>query len=189
MTPQIKIFFLNYLNLIINYNQLTITSTLIINKLIGNQCKNNKRNSEQLIHKNLKIPENTCPCCLKEYKYKEYAALKKDINEIDKIVNQDQLTKLFNNIISLIKLIEGGAAILQEHNKNHQMANLGKKFNIPLFKNKLRLPVRSYNKLTKQNNPEEHNPWEIIIIKAPSIPQKFIVINPPNTNLIWATEE
>lgn len=74
------------------------------------------------------------------------------------MVNHDQLIILFKSIISLTKLIEGGAAILQEHNKNHQIANLGKKFNIPLFNNNLRLPTRSYNKFTKQNKPEEQRP-------------------------------
>jgi hypothetical protein len=72
--------------------------------------------------------------------------------------NQHHLIILFNNIISLIKLIEGGAAILQAQNKNHHKLNLGKKFNNPLFKIMLRLPTRSYIKFTKQKSPEEHNP-------------------------------
>ncbi|MEQ5162538.1 hypothetical protein ABN196_18030, partial [Proteus terrae] len=60
------------------------------------------------------------------------------------------------------KLIVGGAAILAELNKNHHNAILGIKFKNPLLINILRLPLRSYIILAKQNNPEEHNPWAII---------------------------
>jgi hypothetical protein len=52
----------------------------------------------------------------------------------------------------------GGAAIFLEHSKNHHIDILGKKFIIPLLIIKLRLPNRSYNKLTKKNNPDEHKP-------------------------------
>lgn len=46
-------------------------------------------------------------------------------------------------MISPNKLNEGGAAILEEHNKNHHKDILGIKLIKPLFKNKLRLPKRS----------------------------------------------
>lgn len=65
---------------------------------------------------------------------------------------------LLINIISPNKLKEGGAAILEEHKRNHQRDILGIILIRPLFKNKLRLPKRSYVILARQNNPDEHKP-------------------------------
>ena len=48
-----------------------------------------------------------------------------------------------NKLISPNKLIEGGAAILHDLNRNHHKAILGIKFIKPLLINKLRLPNRS----------------------------------------------
>lgn len=52
-------------------------------------------------------------------------------------------TRLLISIISPRRLNEGGAAILEEQNKNHHKESLGIKLINPLFKNKLRLPKRS----------------------------------------------
>jgi len=68
---------------------------------------------------------------------------KKEVNINKKIVNNPQETILLISIISPSKLKEGGAAILEEHNKNHHKEKLGIKLIKPLFKNKLRLPRRS----------------------------------------------
>ena len=70
-------------------------------------------------------------------------SLKKDNKDKVIIVTQDQLTILFNKQISPNKFNVGGAAILEEHSKNHHKDNLGIKFNNPLLINKLRLPIRS----------------------------------------------
>lgn len=53
------------------------------------------------------------------------------------------LTNLLINIISPNKFKEGGAAILDDLNKNHHIDILGIKLIKPLFKNNLRLIVRS----------------------------------------------
>lgn len=100
-------------------------------------------NSRILLFEYEYIKENKFPCCLKENKYKQYLALKKEknINIINIIF--DQFKILFNNPISLNKFSEGGADIFLEHNKNHHIDILGIKFNIPLLIIKLRLLDRS----------------------------------------------
>lgn len=70
---------------------------------------------------------------------------------------------LLINLISANKFKEIGDDILLIINKNHHKANLGIKFIIPLLTNILRLLKRSYEILAKQNKPEEHKPWAIII--------------------------
>lgn len=59
------------------------------------------------------------------------------------MVNHDQPTKLFNNLISPNKFNEGGAAILQDLNKNHHIVILGINLIKPLLINNLRLLKRS----------------------------------------------
>jgi len=62
------------------------------------------------------------------------------------------------NLISEIKFKDNGDDIFLEDNKNHHIAIEGIKFINPLLINKLRLIIRSYEILAKQNNPEEHKP-------------------------------
>lgn len=57
--------------------------------------------------------------------------------------HQDQETKLLNKPISPKRLREGGAAILQDLNKNHHIAILGIKLIKPLLIKRLRLLNRS----------------------------------------------
>jgi len=65
---------------------------------------------------------------------------------------------LVNNIISLNKLIEGGAAIFIILNKNHNIDIDGIIDNIPLVKNILREWVTSYIIFAIENIAEETKP-------------------------------
>lgn len=96
---------------------------------------------------------------------------------------------LLISIISPNKLKEGGAAMLEDLNKNHHKVILGIKLISPLFKKSLRLPRRSYEIFERQNKPEEQRPCEIIITKAPRYPQLFKVLIPPKTIPMWDTDE
>lgn len=127
-------------------------------KLRGTQCKDKTRYSRTLPEQHENIDLKNFPCCLIEYIYKVYAALKKDKSPIANILILDHLTTLIIKLISPNKFKVGGAAILPALNKNHHSAILGIKFNNPFLINKLREPTRSYAMFAKQNNPEEHNP-------------------------------
>lgn len=73
-------------------------------------------------------------------------------------------------IISLSRLIEGGAAILQQIMKNHHIDIIGIRLRIPFVRIKLRVWVDSYVILARQNSAEELNAWAIIIVIPPNIP-------------------
>jgi len=96
---------------------------------------------------------------------------------------------LLIKIISPIKLIEGGAAMLQILSRNHQSAMEGMIWISPLQINILREPVRSNTILVRQNIPEEHNPWAIIKVKLPASPDALPTIKPAITKLMCATDE
>lgn len=87
------------------------------------------------------------------------------------MLNLFQPTNLLINIISPNKFNEGGAAILDLLSKNHHKLIEGIKLISPLFKNNLRLLIRSYEILAKQKSPEEQRPCANIITNAPHIPQ------------------
>ena len=74
-------------------------------------------------------------------------ALNKDVDIID-----------VSRIISLIRLIEGGAAIFQAVNRNHHIAKSGLIVIMPFVKYMLRVAVISYVMLAKMNKPDEHRP-------------------------------
>lgn len=74
------------------------------------------------------------------------------------IIVIDQLSITFIIVISAIKLREGGAAIFLILSKNHHKVILGKMFISPRLISNLRLPVRSYTMLARQNKPEEAKP-------------------------------
>lgn len=118
-----------------------------------------------------------------------YLALKKDKSLIPKIEIFLHLTTVKISIISPAKLREGGLAIFLTLSKNHHRPILGMKDSNPLFTISLRLPVRSYTILAKQNNPEEHKPCPTIKITQPARPHQLKIIIPHNTSLIWTTEE
>lgn len=91
--------------------------------------------------------------------------------------------------ISLIKFDEGGAAILQMMNINHQPVRIGAKYKIPLVKNSLRVLNFSYVILAKMNKAEDENPWAIIIVTAPYIPNLVEEVTPAINSPIWPTDE
>lgn len=105
------------------------------------------------------------------YKFNEYAAAKKlmIIIKIDVII--DLLIIAVSKIISLSKLIDGGAAIFHAEKINHHIDKIGRADIIPFVKYMLRVCVISYVILAKINNADEHKPWAIIIIKPPHIAQ------------------
>jgi hypothetical protein len=96
---------------------------------------------------------------------------------------------LLMRIISLNRLIEGGAAILQIHNKNHHSAIDGIICINPLHNNILRDEVRSKTMLVRQNIPDEQSPWAIIRAKHPVAPVFLPAITPEITKLICAIDE
>lgn len=85
------------------------------------------------------------------------------------MVDLDRIDEI--NIISLNKLIDGGAAIFAAVNKNHHIDIIGLRHNKPLVRNNLRVWVTSYDKFAKINNADDLRPWAIIMIRAPIIPQ------------------
>ena len=93
------------------------------------------------------------------------------------------------NMISLIKLIEGGAAILVILKMNHHKAINGNTLKRPLVRKSLRVDVNSYVLFAMANIAEEHRPWAIIIAKAPWAPQEDPVISPAVINPMCPTDE
>jgi hypothetical protein len=63
-----------------------------------------------------------CPCWVEANRNSVNAALIKDIIIRGTMVNNLQDTILLINKISLSRLIDGGAAILQIHSRNHHRA-------------------------------------------------------------------
>jgi len=85
----------------------------------------------------------TCPCCVAEYIWREYAAVKNLISEIkiNAIVDFDIIDVI--SIISLSRLIDGGAAILAHVKRNHHNVIIGATAISPLVRNILRVCVSS----------------------------------------------
>lgn len=92
-------------------------------------------------------------------------------------------------VISLSKLIDGGAAMFAAVNRNHHIVIIGLIVMRPLVKNMLRVWVISYDKFAIINKAEELRPWATIIIKLPVIPQDELDSMPVNIKPIWPTEE
>lgn len=88
------------------------------------------------------------------------------------------------SIISLIRLIDGGAAMFAAERRNHNIVIDGKMFSIPLVKKILRVWVASYVILATANRPEEESPCAIIIISAPCQAHLLFVIIPAVINPI-----
>lgn len=92
------------------------------------------------------------------------------------------------SMISLMRLIEGGAAIFAAESRNQSIVMEGKMFNIPLVKKILRVWVASYVMLATANRPEEESPCAIIIISAPCQAHLLFVIIPAVISPMCLTE-
>lgn len=93
------------------------------------------------------------------------------------------------NMISLSRLIVGGAAILALISRNHIRVRFGAIINRPFVRIILRVWFISYVIFAKQNIPEDTIPWAIIISSAPIIPQFVSDITPVIRIPICPTEE
>lgn len=129
------------------------------------------------------------PCCVEVYKIREYAAAINLENANGIARNPDMLRPLEINIISPIRLIEGGAAIFAADSVNHIIVISGNRFRSPLVKNKLRVWVASYVLFARENIAEEHRPWAIIIVRAALHPHRLFDIAPIITRPMCPTEE
>lgn len=117
------------------------------------------------------------PCCVEAYKFSEYAAARNLMIMIRIEVIVDFLRIAVRRIISLNKLIDGGAAIFHAEKINHHIVRIGSVVIIPFVRYILRVWVISYVMLAKINKADEHNPWAIIIISPPHIAQlEFVKI-------------
>lgn len=79
------------------------------------------------------------PCCVEEYMFKEYAAAK-NLIIIRKIADKVELDRTEAiKIISLIRLIDGGAAMFHAVNRNHHIVRVGQIVISPFVKYILRV--------------------------------------------------
>jgi hypothetical protein len=85
------------------------------------------------------VNDGRWPCCVEAYIFREYAAARNlmIIIRIAEIV--DFLKIAVRRIISLIKLMDGGAAIFHAEKINHHIDKIGKDDIIPLVRNILRV--------------------------------------------------
>lgn len=98
----------------------------------------------------------------------EYAPAKNlDINKMI-LENFDVKRMDANRVISAIRLMVGGPAMLATVKKNHINVINGNIDCNPFVRNRLRVCVDSYIELAMANRPEDLKPWAIIIIRAPS---------------------
>ena len=98
------------------------------------------------------------PCWVDAYIFREQPAAKNLIIMINTEVIIDFLRIAVSKIISLNKLIDGGAAIFHAENINHHIVKIGKDVIIPLVRNMLRVYVISQVKFAKINRADEHSP-------------------------------
>lgn len=90
---------------------------------------------------------------------------------------------------SPIKLGSGGRARFARFMINHQVAVSGRSSCIPRASTMVRLWVRSYVVLARQNRADDTRPWAIIKIIAPVKPHGVWIKIPPATNPMWLTDE
>lgn len=86
-------------------------------------------------------------------------------------------------------MIDGGAAILAQIRRNHHNEINGSMLHNPLVRAMLRVFVNSYVIFAMQNNPEETNPWAIIMANAPINPIFVLDKTPAIIRPICPTEE
>ena len=86
-------------------------------------------------------------------------------------------------------MIEGGAAILAQINRNHHREIKGNILHSPLVNAILRVPVNSYVIFAMQNNPDDTSPCAIIIARAPISPILVLERMPAIIKPMWPTDE
>lgn len=105
-------------------------------------------------------------------------------NPVSRMVHGDQLNRVVMIISSPIRLGRGGSARFARLAMNHQTAVSGKITCNPRARIIVRLWVRSYAVLARQNSAEDTNPWAIIRMIAPENPQGVWIRIPPATRPI-----
>lgn len=133
--------------------------------------------------------EGMWPCWVEAYRFSEYAAARNLIIIIRGAVIEDFLKIAVNKMISLSKLIDGGAAIFHAEKINHHIVIIGRAVIIPLVKNILRVWVTSYVRLAKIKSADEQSPWAIMIINPPHIAQFEFVKILANISPMCPTDE
>lgn len=93
------------------------------------------------------------------------------------------------NIISLRRLIVGGAAMFAHEKRNHHNDKIGAVIRIPPVNTTLRVCVVSYVMFARQNIAEDTRPWAIIIARPPYIPNEVLDITPATISPICPTDE
>lgn len=121
--------------------------------------------------------------------WREYIAVKNLTNPSKGIKYIDLLSAAVIRVISLSRLIDGGAAIFAAVNKNHHIDIIGLMVINPLVKNILRVWVISYDRFAIINRAEDLRPWATIIISAPVIPQEVLDSIPVNISPMCPTDE
>lgn len=121
--------------------------------------------------------------------WREYIAVRKLTSAKRGINIIDFVSVVVIKVISLSKLIDGGAAMLAAVNKNHHIVIIGLIVMRPLVRNILRVWVISYDKFAIINRAEELSPWATIIIKLPVIPHDELDNIPVSIKPIWPTDE
>ena len=92
-------------------------------------------------------------------------------------------------VISLRRLIDGGAAMFAAVNRNHHIVIIGLIVIRPLVRNILRVWVISYERFAMINRAEDLSPCATIIINLPVIPQEELDSIPVNIRPMWPTDE
>ena len=91
--------------------------------------------------------------------------------------------------ISPIKFGEGGNPNFAAHIKSHHSVLRGRRNFRPRVMASVRVPLRSYTVLARENKAEETSPWAIINISAPFIPHFVSEKIAAATMLMCPTEE
>jgi len=116
-------------------------------------------------------------------------AVKKLTNARSGVNIIDFVSVVVIKVISLRRLIDGGAAMLAAVNKNHHIVMIGLMVISPLVKNILRVWVISYDKFAIINSAEDLSPCATIIISLPVIPHDELDNIPVSIKPIWPTDE
>lgn len=90
---------------------------------------------------------------------------------------------------SPVKFMLGGVAMFIRFAISHQVVIIGRILWKPRVSNRIRVCVRSYVMLARQNSIDDVKPWAIIRAMAPAKPHGVCVISAAMTKPIWLTDE